>query len=196
MSADAHAKNALILHGTDATPQDNWFPWLKSHLEAEGYRVWVPQLPGADQPNAKHYTEFLLANPDWDFNDQSIIIGHSSGSIEILALLQALPETTRIKLAVLVGSFTHKLAEKPEWHKLKGLFEQPFDFSAIKSHAEKLIFVHSDNDPHCPLEQAKYLADQTDSQLVVIPGKQHFSAFLNPPITEVPEILKLIQSNT
>jgi uncharacterized protein len=82
MSADPHAKNALILHGTDATPQDNWFPWLKSHLEAEGYRVWVPQLPGADQPNAKRYTEFLLANPDWDFNDQSIIIGHSSGSIE------------------------------------------------------------------------------------------------------------------
>jgi uncharacterized protein len=195
MSTNPQAKTALILHGTAATPQVNWFPWLKSHLETEGYNVWVPQLPAADRPNAQRYTDFLLANRDWPWNG-SVIIGHSSGAVETLALLQALPENTKIKLAVLVASFTHELADQPKWRMLTGLFEQPFDFDLIKHHAKKLIFVHSDNDPHCPLGQAQYLAEQTASQLIVIPGKQHFSAKLDPPVTEVPEILDLIKANT
>lgn len=189
-------KHALILHGTDSSPKDNWFPWLKTQLETQGYQVWVPELPGASHPNAARYNEFLLANPNFTINNQTIIIGHSSGAVEILALLQTLPEPTRIKLAVLVGSFTEKLAEQPEWHdELIGLFEQPFDFAGLKRRADKLIFVHSDNDPYCPLDQAKFLAEHTGGQLVVLPGKQHFSAELKPSITEVPEILDLIKAN-
>jgi predicted alpha/beta hydrolase family esterase len=189
-------KHALILHGTGATPNANWFPWLGSQLEAAGYTVWVPQLPGADHPNAQRYTDFLLttAPANWSWND-AVIIGHSSGAVEILALLQALPEGTRVKLGVLVGSFTSDLATHPKWRMLTGLFTEPFDFVTIRWHADKLIFVHSDNDPHCPLNQARYLAEQTGGQLVVIPGKQHFSAKLDPPITQVPEILDLITAN-
>lgn len=81
-------KQALILHGTDATPQSNWFIWLKGKLEKDGYKVWLPQLPNSDTPNTKVYTDFLLSEPDFTFDDETIIIGHSSGAVEVLHLLQ------------------------------------------------------------------------------------------------------------
>ena len=61
-------KNALILHGTDASPAHNWFLWLKNELEAMGYEVWLPQLPHSDKPSSKTYNKFLLFNKDFAFN--------------------------------------------------------------------------------------------------------------------------------
>jgi hypothetical protein len=40
-------KNAIILHGTDNTPEGNWFRWLEKELERRDYKVWLPQLPDA-----------------------------------------------------------------------------------------------------------------------------------------------------
>ena len=55
-------KQALILHGTDATPASNWFTWLKKQLEQDDYTVWLPQPPNSDKPNTKTYNQFLLVN--------------------------------------------------------------------------------------------------------------------------------------
>jgi hypothetical protein len=54
-------KTALILHGTDATPQSNWFPWLKTELEKDGYSVWAAALPNAYKPNMELYAKTLLS---------------------------------------------------------------------------------------------------------------------------------------
>jgi uncharacterized protein len=186
-------KNALILHGTDANSQANWFPWLKEKLEQEGYKVWVPDLPGADRPNAAAYTTFLLANKDWQFNDRSIIVGHSSGAVEILNLLQHFPKEVVIRACFLVGSFSEVLASEPDWEQLRDLFTEPFDFPVIKQHAKKFVFIHSKNDPYCPLEQAEYLAHELDGEMILFEDKQHFTASLDPAFTEFPELPGIIQ---
>ena len=186
-------KNALILHGTDASSQDNWFPWLKGQLEAGGWKVWVPDLPEPSRPVASVYTKFLLENKDWRFNEQSIIIGHSSGAVEILNLLQHFPKGVVIPACFLVASFSEVLASEPDWAQLKDLFIEPFDFATIKRHAKKFVLIHSKDDPYCPLEQPQYLAHELGGELIVFDDKQHFSASLDPKFTEFPELLDIIR---
>jgi uncharacterized protein len=164
-------KNALILHGTDGSPTENWYEWLKLELEKSGYKVWVPKLPQPNKPSIRRYNEFLLANKDWVFNDESIIIGHSSGAVAILGLLQALSGDKKIDSCYLVGSFKNDL----NWDALDELFINPFDLDLIKSKADKFIFIHSDNDPFCPLEHAKYLSEKLGGDLIIKPGQFHFS---------------------
>lgn len=193
-------KNALILHGTDSTSESNWLPWLKAGLEKKGWKVWAPDLPEAKEPDIERYNKFLLSHP-WEFNQDSVIVGHSSGAVATLGLLQALPLGTKVKEVILVGVFnedmtTHlmqRLFRKPYtprilgkrifmWLKVasgiysfKGLFGKPFDFEKIQSRAEKFTFIHSNNDPYCPLEGAKYLAEKLGGTLTVLPGQWHFS---------------------
>lgn len=180
--------NVLILHGTAATPDSNWFMWLKGKLVGRGYRVWLPQLPDADQPNAKTYSDFLLANKQFEFNDETVLIGHSSGAVAILNLLQRLPAKTHVKAAILIGAFKDDLGRDD----LTELFDGPFDFKKIKQRCGKFIFIHSDNDPHCPIEHAQYLAAETNGELIVFEGQGHFNTEVGPEYEQFPELIQFI----
>jgi pimeloyl-ACP methyl ester carboxylesterase len=102
-------KKALLLHGTGGDSNCNWFPWLRAELENAGWAVWVPDLPHADKPNIRRYNEYILSNKDWVFDDNTIVVGHSSGAVAALGLLQALPESAKVAKAILVGSFSDTL---------------------------------------------------------------------------------------
>jgi predicted alpha/beta hydrolase family esterase len=183
-------KNAIILHGTGNTPDGNWFRWLEKELEASGYEVWLPQLPSAEVPNAEKYNTLLL-NHEFNFNDETVLIGHSSGAVSILNLLQEFPEDTKIKAAFLVGAFKGPLDKSTR----SELFPKPFDFEKIRAHCEKFVFVHSDNDPYCPLADAKFLSEKLNGKLVVEPGEGHFNLETGPQYKQFPLLLDLIKTS-
>ena len=180
--------NFLILHGTGASPNANWFMWLKGALIGQGHKVWLPQFPNSDKPNIQTYTEFLLSNKNFQYDDQTIIIGHSSGAVEALHLLQVLPKTTKIKAEILVSAFKDSLG----WDSLNGLFTEPYDFDEIKAHCQEFIFIHSDNDPYVPIEHAEFLATKTGGQLLRFEGQGHFNTELSPNYKQFPELLGII----
>jgi len=164
-------KNALVLHGTNGNSKENWFDWLKIELEKNGWKVWVPDLPQADKPNIKRYNKFILTNKDWKFNEESILVGHSSGAVAILGLLQRLPKGTQVDTCYFVGAFKNDL----RWDALKELFDDKFDFKEIKTKAKRFVFIHSNNDPYCPLEHAESLSKSLGGDLIVKKGQKHFS---------------------
>ncbi|MEI6850695.1 MAG: alpha/beta hydrolase [Candidatus Saccharibacteria bacterium] len=178
----------LILHGTDGSPEINWFMWLKGVLIGKGYEVWLPQLPNSDKPNAKIYNDFILSNSKFIFDENTILIGHSSGAVEILSLLQNLPESSKVTASILVSAFKDSLG----WNSLNGLFKEPFNFELIKKHCDNFIFIHSDNDPYCPIEHAEYLAKQTDGKLIKFEGQGHFNTELGPGYKQFPQLLEII----
>lgn len=78
----------------------------------KGYKVWLPQLPNCNKPNVDTYNKFLLQ--DWDYNPKTVLIGHSSGSVEILSFLENLVEGVVINKAILVADFIDNL----DWNAL------------------------------------------------------------------------------
>lgn len=185
-------KNALILHGTDGYPTENWFDWLRIELEKQKYKVWVPQLPDCDRPNIEKYNKFIFSNKEWEFNTESIIVGHYSGAVAILGLLQALPDETIVDTCYLVGAFKYNL----DWDALDDLFLKPFDFEKIKRKANKFVFIHSDNDPYCPLDHAQYLREKLNGTLILLRDQKHFSiGTAGEQYKEFPFLLDLIVNN-
>lgn len=181
-------KNALILHGTANNAQGNWFPWLKTKLERRSWKVWVPDLPQADRPNTKRYNQFILGNKDWQFDKETVIIGHSSGAVAILGLLHQLPTGVKIDTCILVSAFKDNLGSEI----FNGLFEEPFDFEKIRQKANNFILVYSDNDPYVPLEHGRWLAQQLNAKLIIKPGQGHFNLETGPEYKQFPLILELL----
>ncbi len=181
-------KNVLILHGTENNAQGNWFPWLKTELEKREFRVWCPDLPHADHPDLKRYSDYIFGNKDWHFGKDSILIGHSSGGVAALKLLQQLPEGVIINTCFTAGAFikTHG------WENIKGLFTNPFDFEAIKSHARRFVIFHSDDDPYVPLSDAKDFQNKLSADLIVMKGQGHFNLEKGPQYKQFPELLEKI----
>lgn len=91
-----------------------------------------------------------------------------------------------------MGAFKDDLG----WEALTELFLKPFDFQKIKTKAKKFIFIHSDDDPYCPLDHAEYLSKQVKGELIVLPGQKHFSiSTVGKKYKEFPFLLNLIINN-
>lgn len=181
-------KRAVLLHGTDGEPEGGWRPYIKNELENRGYEVWVPALPNNHTPNMQVYNDFLLSS-NWDFSD-NLIIGHSSGAVAVLNLLmdERCPE---IKTGVAVGAWARNEGTDLSREQFKDAFPKDgFDFRIIRSKAENLLFVHGDNDPYCPLEQAKWLAKQLESEVVVIPNGGHLGT--DAGYTNFPQLMEIL----
>jgi len=183
-------KKALLLHGTDGSSQSNWLPWLKVELEAQGWTVWVPDLPQSDRPNIQRYNDFIFAHMPWEFDSDTYIVGHSSGAVEALGLLQAFTDDTVIAESILIGSFMDDLG----WDSLSGLFEKPFEYDVIRARCRTFTFIHSDDDPYCPLPHAEYLSEKLNGELKVISGQKHFSTGTDPKYTTFPLLRDLLLS--
>lgn len=182
-------KKAVILHGTDASPRDNWFPWLHKELEKLGWQVWTPDLPHAQKPDPRNYTPYILENMPWEPDSDTVFIGHSSGAVAILNFLNALIGEIKVGDCYLVSAFKDSLG----WDALLKLFPEQFDFPRIKKQAKSFTLIHSDDDPHVPLEHAEYLAEELGAELIVIKAQQHFSTgTAGPKYKKFPKLLELI----
>jgi predicted alpha/beta hydrolase family esterase len=187
-------KRAVILHGTSAQPMSGWRPWLKEKFEADGYEVWLPELPENDTPNREIYGNFLFGQ-GWDFTD-NIVVGHSSGAVEVLNLLDD-ERCPRIKLGVCVAAWKGGLPKGYDevTNPFKKFFpEKGFNFSGMKAKAGHIAFMHSDNDPYCPPQDAEYLADKLSAELQMFHTEYGSNAdHFGSPLTELPELWTIIQ---
>lgn len=182
-------KNAVILHGTGNNPEDNWFRWLDKELTLMGYKVWVPELPDADEPDLDKYSDYFFNQNDWEFNEETVLIGHSSGCSAIMRILEDLGQDLKVDKAIMVAGFVGDVDYPPNKH-LKGF---QYDFEKIKNSVKEIILIHSDDDPYVDIKYGQELEEKLDAKLVVIKGQKHFSvSSYGDKYKEFPEILEYL----
>ena len=186
-------KRAVILHGTDGTPTGIlWQGQLKEYLESKGYEVYFPQLPGCHAPNVATYDKFLQ-NSGWDFTD-NIVVGYSSGATAVLHLL-AQEWFPGVCAAVLVGTFLNESKVKgASWYEpgqFDSLFVDDFDPRKIAEKADKLYFVHGDDDPYCDYDEAREFCEKAGGQFMTIHGGGHLSTSTKKPW--LPELKDMLE---
>lgn len=181
-------RNVIILHGTMGSPDGNWFQWLKTELESKGLIVWLPQLPNPEQPSLRAEADFVHANAPFPLDEDTLIVGHSSGAI--LALILAQENKTKIGGIVAVSVF-HDNSLK--WDANDSLFDVSFEWQAIRENVNKLLFIHSDTDPYVPLGQARFVADSCKAELLVIPRQGHFNLEQSKEYVAFPKLIEAME---
>ena len=142
-------KNAIIIHGTEGYPEENWFPWLKQELEKRGYKVFVPQFPSPPKVPAKIDEWFdVLKDYEHHMNKDTILIGHSLGGIFTLRILERLKHP--VKAAFFVGT---PIGIRPilNYERDSSFSGFSFDWKNIINKAHHFAVFQSDNDPYVSL---------------------------------------------
>lgn len=181
-------KRVVILHGTLGSPEGNWFRWLEHELLDRGFEVWLPALPYAEQPSLSWWSRFVWENRPFELDQDTLVIGHSSGAI--LALILAQQSSVRLGATVAVSVFYDNSLG---WEPNAKLFDVPFDWQAIRAHAGPMLCIHSDNDPYVPLGQAQFVADACGAEMLLIPGQGHFNLEQSPDYVAFPRLMRLLQ---
>jgi len=184
-------KNAIIIHGTEGYPEENWFPWLKNELEKHGYKVDVPQFPSPPGVSPKLSEWFDVWEKYEDgLDDDTIIISHSLGGLFLLRLLEKIKKPVRAAFFAGASTGVKPLKYYDGDLEFSGGFD--FDWERIKSNSRNFVAFHSDNDPIVPIANGKNLAEHLGIDLNIIPNSGHFNATAG--YTKFPQLLDKILS--
>ena len=182
-------KTALIIHGTQGYPEENWFPWLKKELASLGYETIIPQFPTPEHQNPKDWFKVLAPYMD-KFNKESILIGHSIGATFLLRVLEKLQ--TKVKAVVLVAP---SLGIKPlTYFKLDIPFvKDPFDWKKIRKSSKNFLVFHSEDDPYIGIKNGENIAENLETKLIRKTNAGHFNS--KAGYTKFPLLLKKLLQN-
>lgn len=89
------SKRVFVVHGWSGYPEEGWRTWLKSELEKEDFRVFVPTMPNTDNPKLNSWLKRLIktvGTPD----KNCYFVGHSLGCITILRYLETLKKNQEV----------------------------------------------------------------------------------------------------
>ncbi|MFZ1249594.1 MAG: alpha/beta hydrolase [Candidatus Saccharimonadales bacterium] len=164
---------AIIIHGTEGYPEENWFPWLKQELQQEGYEVIVPQFPSPPIVAAKISEWFdVLKGYENKVNEDTLLIGHSLGGIFTLRILERL--NNPVRGAFLIGT---PIGVRPILNYDRDSEFSGFDFNweKIKQNAKHFVVFQSDDDPYVGLDNGKQLANKLGVELNFVPNAGHFN---------------------
>jgi uncharacterized protein len=184
--------NIAIFHGTEGSPDGNWFPWLKQNLGST-HHITIPTLP---TPNGQTVANWIDATttqiPNLDQYD--VLIGHSCGASFLPHLI--LDQTLKPKTVVMVAAFSAELGF-PNYDTLLQTFYLPDSFlkearTYFNRNQIKPILFHGDNDPYIPLSQAQHIAAQLTAPLYIIKNGGHLNTEFG--YTQFPDLIDVINA--
>ena len=157
-----------------------WLPYAKRELEALGCEVIAPEV--YPDPILARMSIWLPFIDSFKPDENTVLIGWSSGAEAAMRYV----ETHKILGTILVAPCYTDLGLDSE--KESGYYDKPWNWEAIKSNQKWIVQASSVNDPHIPIEEARYVHEKLGTDYYEFPDKGHFY-----PMEEFPEIIEAIK---
>jgi predicted alpha/beta hydrolase family esterase len=152
-------RNAIIFHGTGATPEVAWYPWLGRRLTERGYAVERPHYPGTNVEPIATFLPTVL--PNHRFDEGTVLVGHSGGAALLLAILEHIDAT--VAQAVLVAGYCTQPNTSDE-----PVLQDSYDWDAIRAHVRDIYFINSRVDPYgCDETQGRAMFERLGGTQIV-----------------------------
>jgi len=161
------------VHGTGASPRDNWFPWLAEQLSSRRWRLFIPRFPTPGEQQLDRWLaefESQVGSPTLPL----LLVGHSVGSGFILRLLERIE--VDVEAAFLVAGWEGLLNNEEFDPLVRSFTEPPYEVEKIKMRCKEFHCYHGDDDPYVPLALAQQLAAKLSAPLTVIPNGGHLNS--------------------
>ena len=92
-------------------------------------------------------------------------------------------ETTKVAGAVVVAAYHTDLGDRAERN--SGYFGRPWDWEKIRSNTPWLVQYQSTDDHCVPVEEARFVAEQTQNDYREFSGRGHFTQNKFPELLEM-----------
>ena len=164
-------RKAVIFHGTGGNPEVAWYPWLSRRLTERGYAVEVPHYPRLNVEPIATFLPTVLARHEFD--EDTVLIGHSGGAALLLALLEHIDATVAQAFLVAGYSTPPNTSDEP-------VLQDRYNWTAIKAHVRDLYFINSIHDPYgCNDQQGRVMFEHLGGTQIVR-DEGHFGDYDQP----------------
>jgi predicted alpha/beta hydrolase family esterase len=173
----------VYIHGNGSTHWSfAWAPWLKSELEKLGYVTFFETMPDSVIARSEYWLPFLKDQVKAGEND--VLIGWSSGAVAAMRYA----EENKLLGSVLVSPCYTDLDDDLE--KQSGYFDEPWQWSDIKSNQKRIALAWGDDDPYISQSEFEFIAEQLNPTQIKVHGGKHFIEK-----SEFAELLQYIKQN-
>ncbi len=163
----------IIVHGTEGSPESNWFPWLASQLKEKQVEVISPQFPTPRGQSLDSWMQ-ILREVVGELRPTDIVVGHSTG---VVFLLHALEHAScSVRATFLVAGFTSFLGIE-KYDRLNETFLQPpLHWMRIRENAGAIHLYAGSDDPYVPRACAVELEDMLGASVRYVDSGGHLNS--------------------
>jgi|TARA_Y100000310_G_scaffold345846_1_gene471190 hypothetical protein len=175
---------AMIIPGNNnSLITENWYQYVRIELEKLGLEVIAENMPDPIIARKNIWIPFIkekLSN-----EEDSILIGHSSGAVAILRFL----EENKCKLAIIVGGNHSDLGDELE--RESEYYNDPWKWDQIKNNADRIVIFASQDDPYIPISEPRFIKEKVDAEYHEYKDEGHFGSDENK--IEFPELILVVK---
>lgn len=179
----------IIIPGNENTDIDthNWYAWVRDELRKLNFEVTAENMP--DPEYAKKSVWLPHIKNEFQADENTIIIGHSSGGVAALKFL----EENKLMGAIVIGVNHTDLGDD---HEIKsGYYNDPWQWEKIRNNAQWIVQFCSQDDPYIPIEEPRFIHEQLSSEYHEFTDRGHFGS-PEDELKQFPELIEVVMRKT
>lgn len=163
--------NIILIHGYEGSPDNHWFPYIKTEMEKHGVEVFAPQMP--TDYTVEAWLEKLKEISE-KVNENTTLIGHSLGCPTILHLLSTLQKP--VYGTVFVAGFGKAFSDETKEDEECNRFVDSIQWKQARKNAGIVKVFAGIDDDLVPLEVSIHFASMLKEPIRLVENAGHFCA--------------------